>query len=147
MSFRRSHRLPPSVAFEPIEVGDDFYSGVAYELNRNAEGIDLVQPPDARPAVVEYAAAGRAGRMCVELDLPEVLCGAMDEDVADWERATNRVLRLSPTPQRRRSSREPRVASVAFYTRVRRPFDVPNAPADAVREDVGGLYRAGLLSR
>jgi hypothetical protein len=37
------------VAFEPMEIGEDLYPGLAFALNREAEGLN-VSPPPAPPA-------------------------------------------------------------------------------------------------
>jgi hypothetical protein len=45
-------RPAATIGFEPIAVGDDFYSAIAFELNRNAEAISLVQSPTAPTAIL-----------------------------------------------------------------------------------------------
>ena len=73
-----------TIRFEPIEVGADSSDGIAYELNRSAEGIDLVQPPAPAPAVAIVARPEPvAVAETVELDLADMLCGTMDEDLVD----------------------------------------------------------------
>ena len=71
-----------TIAFEPIEVGDDDYNGIAYELNRKAEGIDLAQPP-APPVTIVARPAPVADAESFELDQADLLCGTMDEDLVD----------------------------------------------------------------
>ncbi len=73
----------PTLAIEPIDVGDDSYTGIAFELNRNAEGINLVQSPTAPSAILARSQPVELTE-ALEPDLPAVLCGATDEDVADW---------------------------------------------------------------
>ena len=69
----------PTLAFEPIDVANDFYTGIAFELNRNAEGIDLVQSPTApTSSVARFEAVVLVENL--ETDLPAVLCGVTDED-------------------------------------------------------------------
>ena len=81
-----NHRVPPAdsvrattVAFEPIEVGDDFYANIAFELNRIAEGINV-----AHSATMPSATLARSEpivlRDGIEPELPAVLCGVSDED-------------------------------------------------------------------
>lgn len=70
------------VVFEPIAVSEDFYAGVAFELNKNAEGLDLPQPPALPTAVVVETSPVRTTES-LELELPEVLCGATDDDLAE----------------------------------------------------------------
>ena len=72
----------PTLAFEPIEVGDDFYTGVAFELNRNAEGINLVQAATAPTATLARSQPVALAES-LEPDLPAVLCGVTDEDAVD----------------------------------------------------------------
>jgi hypothetical protein len=85
-----AHAGPAS--FTQIEVSDDFCVGIAYELNRNAEGIDLVQPPLASISVVvkpdflegtaaEPVADTSAERL--EFDFTEFLCGMPDDESGD----------------------------------------------------------------
>ena len=76
-------RCADDIAFEPIEVAEDLYTGIAFELNRNAEGIDL-----ARPAASPVASLARSETVpaaeILELDLPDsALRDATDEDVVD----------------------------------------------------------------
>jgi hypothetical protein len=75
-------RGAPASAFESIDVGDDFYAGVAFELNRNNEGIDLVPFPSA-PYATLAGSQPIALTEGVETDLPEMLCGGTDEDGND----------------------------------------------------------------
>jgi hypothetical protein len=75
-------RPAATVAFEPIEVGDDFYSAVALELNRNAEAINLVQSP-AAPTASFTCSQPVAPAEGPEPEMPEVMCGVTDDDVDD----------------------------------------------------------------
>jgi hypothetical protein len=68
----------PSIAtpFEPLEVGDNFYEGLAYELNRGSEGLSLSHEEVARFEPLEVADDLYAGvayalnREAEGLDLP-----------------------------------------------------------------------------
>jgi hypothetical protein len=71
-----------TIAFEPIAVGDDFYSAVAFELNRNAEAINFVQSPTAPTAILTRSQPVALAEG-PEPEMPEVLCGLMDDDVDD----------------------------------------------------------------
>jgi hypothetical protein len=75
-------RPAATVAFEPIEVGDDFYSAVALELNRNAEAINLVQSPTA-PTAIFTRSQPVALAEGPDPEMPEVMCGVTDDDVDD----------------------------------------------------------------
>ena len=72
----------PTLAFEPIEIDDEFDTDIAIELNRNSEGINLVQSV-AAPSAILARSEPVALAADPEQDLPEVLCGVPDEDVAD----------------------------------------------------------------
>jgi hypothetical protein len=85
-----SHHVLPAdklparkIAFEPIDVSDDFYAGVAFELNRNAEGINLAESPSA-PSATFARTQPVAVAEALEAELPPVLCGMTDEDAIDW---------------------------------------------------------------
>ncbi len=71
----------PVIAFDPIQINGDFYAGVAFELNKGAEGIDLPQPNEVSGAVASVSPPAVVTEN-TELDLPEVLCGATDEELA-----------------------------------------------------------------
>ena len=73
----------PTLAFEPIAVGDVFYTGVSFELNRIADGINVVQSPTV-PSATLPRSQPIALADGLEPELPEVLCGVPDEDAADW---------------------------------------------------------------
>jgi hypothetical protein len=75
-------RPAATIAFEPIAVGDDFYSAVAFELNRNAEAINFVQSPTAPTAILTRSQPVALAEG-PELEMPEVLCGVTDDDVDD----------------------------------------------------------------
>ena len=75
-------RPAATVAFEPIAVGDDFYSAVAFELNRNAEAINFVQSPTAPTAILTRSQPVALAEG-PEPEMPEVLCGVTDDDVDD----------------------------------------------------------------
>ncbi len=64
-------------AFEPIELGHDFYAGIAFELNRNAEGIDLSQPPTP-PVKVQAASKTVRTAQASERDLPDVVWASLE---------------------------------------------------------------------
>ena len=73
-------RPAATIGFEPIAVGDDFYSAIAFELNRNAEAISLVQSPTA-PTAILTRSQPVALVEGTEPETPEVLCGVMDDDL------------------------------------------------------------------
>jgi hypothetical protein len=56
-----------SIVLEPIAVTEDFYAGVAYELNRAAEGIDT--RPVSAVASVEASARSDATVLCDDFEL------------------------------------------------------------------------------
>ena len=72
----------PTPAFEPIEIGDDFDTDIVIELNRSSAGINLVKSA-AAPSAILARSKPVALAADPEQDLPEVLCGVPDEDVAD----------------------------------------------------------------
>jgi hypothetical protein len=71
-------RPAATIGFEPIAVGDDFYSAIAFELNRNAKAISLVQSPTAPTAILTRSQPVALAEG-TEPETPEVLCGVMDD--------------------------------------------------------------------
>jgi hypothetical protein len=88
------------VAFEPITVPDDSDTDIALKLNREAEGIDLTQPP--APPVQSMAAREPIGRSeNLELALLDELSQAVDEGKAgsgSCERDSKRSSQTQPPP-------------------------------------------------
>jgi hypothetical protein len=74
-------KLAPVIAFDPIDISDEFYVGVAFELNKNSEGLELAQTP-ANPVTARAESHPAIVTEIMEVDLPDVLCGSTDEDVA-----------------------------------------------------------------
>jgi hypothetical protein len=70
-------------AFDPMKVGDEFYTAVAFELNSKAEGLEPA-PPAALPVAIAAEVPPLAASQDLELDLPEVLCGTSDEEAAEF---------------------------------------------------------------
>jgi hypothetical protein len=70
-------------AIDPTKVGDEFYTAVAFESNSKAEGL-APAPPAALPVAIAAEAPPLAASQDLELDLPEVLCGASDEEAAEF---------------------------------------------------------------
>jgi hypothetical protein len=82
-----------SIAFEPIHVDDDFECGIAYELNRAADGLGAAEapacvaeapPPTPLPFVIADAAElGIWGDLCRILDEPIAIAENSDASADD----------------------------------------------------------------
>jgi hypothetical protein len=68
--------------FDTMEFGDDFYTGIDFKLNSEADGGKLARPV-ASPVAIATDTPPLAVSQDFEMGLPEVLCGTTDEEVAD----------------------------------------------------------------
>ena len=88
------------MAFEPLDVGVDFYAGVAFELIRVAEGESTWSKPQRlRPRPLPVLSRLRFAEADLP-DLPVVLCGVADEDAvvtrsAQWRPPARSTARTS----------------------------------------------------
>jgi hypothetical protein len=110
--------------FEPLEVGDDLYPGMAYALNFASEGLGVIEP--VAPLLLEPRTEGVPAAALAATPAPAFtltpVCGATPVADADFIVDAPEVLAVEPRPACLAAAEE-EAATIA---------DAPDAPAVAV---------------